>query len=322
MKTTIVIAASEYKRSRVAWLAARKAGLGASDTAAVLCVDPWRTPLDVYLDKVNPLVRDESIGEAAEWGTHLEAVVARRVAARHRDLGKLTPTPGLCAHPEHPWMMATPDRLLVDRVTGAQALLEIKTTDGRNKDQWEAGPPPRVEIQVQQQLAVTGLETAYVACLFGGREMPEPWLVKRDEAVIALIIEHAGRFWRDNVLALVPPEPRMGDEGNLVAMYPGNLDVDALVADNALESLFKRRADLAHRAHLAEADLAEVDLQIKNRMGDATTIINGDGKTLATWKPGTSTRLDTKRLKAEQPDLADLYTTTINTRRFLTKDPN
>ncbi len=257
MDTTIVLPAEEYRRNRKAWLEARKAGLGASESAAVLGVDPWRTPLDVYLEKVNPEVRDENVSEAAEWGSAIEAVVARKVGTRHPKLGRMIPTPGLCAHPQHPWMLATPDRLLVDRQSGREAVLEIKTTDGRNKPLWDDGPPERVQVQVQQQLAVLGLEVGYVAVLFGGREMPDPYEIKRDDEVIDQLITLGASFWRDHVLAQIPPEPRIGDDGNLLAMFPGDELLDAYVADDSLAALLSERSVIAQRIKNHEAAIAE-----------------------------------------------------------------
>lgn len=320
MRTDLILPADQYRRSRTGWLAARKNGLGASDTAAVLGVDPWKTPLDVYLDKISPDSRDESVSEAAEWGSVIEAVVARQVAKRHPDLGKLTPTPGLCAHPEHPWLLATPDRLLIDRDTGTEALLEIKTTDSRNKPQWADAPPDRVQVQVQQQLAVTGLQVAYVAVLFGGREMPAPIRITRDETVIDLIIEHGGAFWRDHVEARIPPEARAGDGGTLTDLYPGDTDLEALVADEHLAGLISQRRTIKALDQENTELLERLDNQIKQAMGDHTTVVDDDGKVLATWKPGSSTRIDTKRLKADHPDLAEQYATTTTTRTFRLKE--
>ena len=39
--------------TREEWLSARRTGIGGSDIAAILGLSPWRTPLDVYRDKVD-----------------------------------------------------------------------------------------------------------------------------------------------------------------------------------------------------------------------------------------------------------------------------
>ena len=37
---------------RADWLAVRRQGIGGSDVGAILGLDPWKGPLDVYVDKV------------------------------------------------------------------------------------------------------------------------------------------------------------------------------------------------------------------------------------------------------------------------------
>src|SRR5690606_7815110 len=113
------------------WLEARRRGLGASDTAAILGLNPWATPLQVWQEKVDTSApADEPVSEAAEWGSILEAPLARQTVARHPELGKLVPSPGLLQHPDHPWMLATIDRGLTPRGGDGTvtAILECKTT--------------------------------------------------------------------------------------------------------------------------------------------------------------------------------------------------
>lgn len=54
---------------------------------------------------------------------------------------------------------------------------------------------------------------------------------------------------------------------------------------------------------------------IKATMGDKEEIIAGAFK--ITWKPVTSSRLDTAALKKELPELAERFTKTAVTRRFV-----
>lgn len=54
--------------------------------------------------------------------------------------------------------------------------------------------------------------------------------------------------------------------------------------------------------------------EIKAHMGDTEELRAGEYK--ITWKPITSTRLDTTALKKAIPDLVSRFTTTTTTRRF------
>ena len=54
--------------------------------------------------------------------------------------------------------------------------------------------------------------------------------------------------------------------------------------------------------------------EIKSAMGDAETLTAGPYK--VTWKPVTTTRIDTAALKKALPDIAAQYTRTTTARRF------
>ena len=60
---------------RLAWLKARQAGIGGSDVSAIMGLNRWKSPIDVWVDKTTSVQEDEP-SEAAYWGTVLEDVVA------------------------------------------------------------------------------------------------------------------------------------------------------------------------------------------------------------------------------------------------------
>jgi len=96
--------------SRDEWLAHRADGLGGSDIAAALGLDPYRSPFEVYLSKVGELEQAEQT-EAMRWGQLLEPLVASETAT---SLGaELVPSPGLLADQRLDWMRVTVDGFLV-----------------------------------------------------------------------------------------------------------------------------------------------------------------------------------------------------------------
>ncbi|MEA5013143.1 MAG: hypothetical protein VB099_01160 [Candidatus Limiplasma sp.] len=64
-----------------------------------------------------------------------------------------------------------------------------------------------------------------------------------------------------------------------------------------------------------EAEITATQDAIKAAMGDREEITAGAFK--ITWKPVTSSRLDTTAIKKELPELAERFTKTTTTRRFL-----
>lgn len=314
----LLLPAADYRKDRGLWLAARRGGLGASDTAAVLGLNSYRSALDVWLDKMATGPADDSdVSEAAAWGHLLEPVVARRTVRQFPALGKLIPTPGLLVHPEHAWMLATVDYGLADRgsrTAPVRELLEVKTTSVANyRRNWVDGVPPAgILVQCQQQLAVTGFAAVWVTCAVGGDSGPmklaEPYRVERSPAVIDQLISYGGSWWRDYVEAGRMPPATTADLDKLGWLYPADDAAGAVPLTAGLEAAI---ADLIHarrRIKDAEADEAAAALVLKTAMaGGATAIADADGEALVTWKPSTVRRWDTKRLAAERPDLLEEY---------------
>lgn len=313
----LILAAADYRRNKRAWLRARRSGLGASETAAVLGLSPWKTALDVYLDKTGPEpVADVETSEATAWGNLLEPVVARRTVRVHPELGKLVPTPGLLAHPEHSWMLATIDFGLADRGSRSapvRELLEVKTTSVHNyRANWIDGvPPAMIQVQCQQQMAVTGLDVAWVTCFVGGDSGPgrlaKPYPVQRSEAVIEQLITYGGAWWSEFVLAGKRPEPTFADRSKLAALYPADDSLDSVPVTDELETALADLLDARRRIKEEEEREAAAVFKLKTAMGSRTAIAGPDGDVLVTWKEQTSRRLDQKALAADHPELVKQY---------------
>lgn len=319
----LVLDAREYSRDRRSWLAARRSGLGASETAAVLGLSKWKTPLGVYLDKTDtsPVV-DEAPSMAAQIGTDMEDQVARWTMREYPELGKIGPTPGLLAHPEHTWMLATLDRILYPRgTTGADPLgvLEVKTTSRWNYEaNWIDGVPPGyVQVQVQQQLAVSGLSTAWVTCWVRD-ERPEnslkpPFRIDADPEVHAQLALYAGAWWADHVESRTPPPAVIDDAPIMNSLQVPNLDADPVTADDTLTAAVADWLDAKERAKTAADDVKAAEVVMKDAMVSAgsNAIAREDGQLLVTWKRNRDgSALDKKQLEADHPDLVAKYTKT------------
>ncbi len=63
-----------------------------------------------------------------------------------------------------------------------------------------------------------------------------------------------------------------------------------------------------------EAEIASMEDEIKQVMGEEETLLAGSYKVL--WKPVTTTRFDSTRFKKDHAELAEAYTKTTTCRRF------
>lgn len=205
------------------WLAVRKGGIGSSDAAAAVGLNPYKSQLELWLEKTGrdgslPKLDPHDEESPAYWGNILEPIVAthytKRSGNRVRRINAVLQHPD----PAMPWMLANIDREVIG-VADVQ-ILECKTAGITGARLWKEGVPEYVQLQVMHQLAVTGKQAADVAVLLGGQHL-EIHRIERDERMIARLIELERTFW-EYVVSDTPPPADGSDSADqaLRCLYP------------------------------------------------------------------------------------------------------
>ena len=292
---------------RQAWLEARRKGIGGSDVAPICGLSPWKTPLDVYLDKIGE-GQELADNEPMYWGRAIEPLVRQRYA-NETGLEVVVPNE-ILASDKHPFMLANLDGLVArDRV------VEIKTA--RSAQNWgEPGTgeiPEYYQLQVQHYMNVTGLPVADVAVLFGGQDF-QIYTVDADPELQEIMVEREAEFWNEHVKKGVPPDPvTFADVQQRFGRTANNASVQ--VTDEVMTALseLKNIKDLKAREE-------EVKSVIMKHMGEADTLVAGD-MVLATWKLSRPRKsFDGKAFSAANPELYKQYVRKGKpSRRFLLK---
>ena len=86
------------------------------------------------------------------------------------------------------------------------------------------------------------------------------------------------------------------------------------MSTNELEMKIRELRQLQSLIEEAHAEAEGIKDAIKAHMGDSEELRAGEYK--ITWKSVTSSRLDSKALKAAAPELVERFTKTTTTRRF------
>lgn len=277
-------------RDRAAWLEERRKGIGSSDAAGILGVSPWASPLSVWADKMGIGAEDDS-GDEKEifiWGHLLEPVILAEFARRagldveHHDQEQVVAHPDVTTH-----MACTPDGyvlMVTDGVMVRLYLIEIKTTSLWNADAWADGVPLHYQVQVQHQMACTGLDHAFVVVLIGGQELR--WYeVDRNDRFIATLERECREFWELYVETGEQPPSRgtAADVAALVAMHP---DDSGETIELPAESLAwdSRLLEVKAEIKTLTAQKEELESQIKAAIGAATIGELPDGSGRYSWK--------------------------------------
>ncbi|KVM91261.1 endonuclease [Burkholderia anthina] len=304
--------------SRDDWLAVRRTGIGGSDAAAAVGLNPYMSPMELWLDKTGrseglPGPDPNDTTSPTYWGTLLEPIVA---ASYTRVTGnRVRKINAVLRHPSIPWMLANIDREVVG--TSDVQILECKTAGEHGARLWRDGVPEYVELQVQHQLALTGKTAAHVAVLFCGQAL-EVFRVDRDDALIARLIELEARFWR-YVESDTPP-PADGSESAdraLRHLYPGNGGTADFTDDRRLSSVFTDLVAVRAEIEARQAIEARLKQTIQQAMGEATRAVFETGS-VSFKRSRDSSTVDLKRLLADHPEFEMQYATTKSgARRFL-----
>lgn len=291
------------------WHDRRRKTLGASEVASVVGLSKWADAFSVWESKVLGKVSGGSM--ATELGHLLQPTVAELA---RRELGGTIISEELYkVHPVETWASATLDYVMTTPTEG-EVIVECKAT----RDQYWSEIPSYYQTQLAWQCWVHGIDTAYIAVLHASTkfEMYKFTLKYAMDEWLPETIEQCREFWNDYVLTGFPPSSWTYSDDLLdqIQAEPGKkveLPQNAAITLSELHSV---------RAQIKELETKETFLQdvIKGFMSDAE-IANIDGKPVATWKETRSSRLDTKALKADQPELYSKYTAESVSRRFVLK---
>ena len=114
--------------TREEWLEERRKRIGGSDAAGILGLNPYSSPLAVYMDKKG-LTPEREDNLAMELGRELEEFVAKKFEAATGK--KVRRKNAIVINPRYPFAHANLDRVVV----GEDAILECKTTSELNTKQ-------------------------------------------------------------------------------------------------------------------------------------------------------------------------------------------
>lgn len=301
--------------AREEWLKARKSGIGGSDAAAALGLSPWKTPYALWEEKTGR-ASDTEPTERMDWGNRLESIIA---AVYAKERGFVLDKPGMIAHPDYPWMLASVDY----HVRSINMGVEVKNVSYESAHFGHAwGEPGTDEIpvyymlQVQHYMAVAGYDSMDLVALVGGNEM-RVYHIPRNADLIALLISQERLFWNcvENDTA-----PGLSTPAETAARFPTST-VNRVVATAEVVDAWLRLRSLKATADLHAADENTLKTIVQEAMGDADTLVDTNGTVLATWKSSKAVeRFDKRLLSIEEPDVYSRYVETVpGPRRFLLK---
>lgn len=305
-------------KDRTEWLKYRESGIGSSEVATIVGLNPWETPYQLWRRKVG-LDAPKQENFAMKAGHYLEDAVAQFWHDETgQDIIKSSAGDWLIVNDERPYMRVSPDRTywLADMPhnNANKGILECKTTQ-MSIDADDI--PKHWFCQVQYQLGVAELEQGSLAWLCSGREFGYKNLALVPD-FFAWLVEEVEKFWLDNIQG--KQEPTAANVQDILLKYNRHTDGKIVEVNDEIFAAYKDLKAVKEELSSIEEKKAALEEKIKLGFGDAEAI-SYEGQTLATWKaPKPSSKFDAKAFTAAHPDLAKEYTIpTQGARRFLLK---
>ena len=203
--------------NREDWLQARRQqGIGGSEAAAAIGMSPWKTPLQLWREKLGiEQPKDLSGNAAVEQGVQMEPILRDFYMACHPEYTLEYRPYDILYQAEYPWLFATLDGELLDS-DGRHGVFECKTATPKGKagwDEWNNGHlPSHYMIQVCHQLLATGYEFVRLfACLYSldGTKTLKEYEIEREDVLDDLdwLLHEEERFMRYITTGMMPPMP-------------------------------------------------------------------------------------------------------------------
>lgn len=257
--------------------AKRHEGIGASDTPIIMGYSTYKTPYQLYLEKIGAIDSDNEMTEQQYWGNALEPIIINRFAEEN---DVQVTFPDTVHHPEYPFIFANLDGW----IESENAVVEAKSANSFQRKEWDMaltdGIPLVYLIQVAKQCLITNATRGYCAVLIGGMEYKQ-FIYERDAALEDLILKADLEFWRC-VQNRIEPDPISTADCRLKfpKPHPDKVVESNFRTTNALVGLMNVKASIKDLTEQED----KLKMELMSHMGDAEYLMGQQGELVATWK--------------------------------------
>lgn len=248
--------------------------MGGSDIAAVLGISPYKTAVDLWIDKTTPPREDGRNARAKSRGTRLEPYILDMIRDEHGL--QIVANNKRYIDPAVPYFAAEIDAETVDEN------VEIKTVHPFKSKEWGELETDQLPLhyvaQVQWGLGIRQKDRCRVFALIG--DDLRAYVVERDDETIEAMREKAAEFWTRYVLAKLRPPLDFADSKTLDTLrrlYPGTdgSTVEATAMHEHWRAVMQTAQDMRDKY---EGVIEGAKAHLMAEMGAAAHLKFSDGK--------------------------------------------
>jgi putative phage-type endonuclease len=292
----------------------RKQGIGGSDAGTAIGVNPWKTPFQLYLEKIGEVIpEDISNKPAVKRGVRLEPEIMKWVA---EDLD-ITIRKDNATHvsKKYPFLFCHNDGTIV----GKKRLAEIKAPSLHMRDFWgEEGTDAIPQYYLAQGVHALAIQPEMEGVDYFAYFDPNilHFRLERKQSLIDAYIAKVKRFW-GYVEHKIPPPPQ--DENDLIYKYfkkSGKYKASNPKIEDHVSKLIKIKAE----KKVLDDEEREVKFHIKDFIGYDDGVQLNDGKKVTLSRVELQSFKESD-LEKKAPDLHAKYCTIFDTKNFKKQHP-
>lgn len=300
-------------KPKISWIKNRSTYIGGSDCAAILGESQYSTPLQVWMRKkgIIPPIEDDPI---LNFGHYFEPQLAAHFEAETGLKTRRVNQP--FSHPDFKFLKANIDRqVLAGKGLDSTAVLELKTTTSQRYKTLEGGIDRAWYMQIQHYLGITFYKKCYLQVYLRDTcEFLEPQIIEPDYELIEDMTAKLVDWWQTYMEGDQRPEPINGSDA--ILLHPDSTPDKVVEITPAGYALYTELQQVRDRKDDLIKQEEHLKTKLKDKLGKAERLVCG-GKTLVSWKSQSSTRIDSKAIRREKPELFKQYSKITKTRRFL-----
>ncbi len=294
-------------QSRKDWLLERAKSIGASDSSAVLGINPWKSNVELWLEKTNPeSLLDQPDNLNMRLGRDMEPIL-RQLFTEETGL-QVRQDNHIRYDDEYPFLSTNLD----GRIVGDKVPLELKTTG-----MWDGMIPDNYFCQLQHQMMVTNSPYIYFAVLvlsnFGKQFIVEKY--ERNERFIADMRSKMVDFWMNHVVTGIAPDPVSVKDARL--LYNETNQESVIEGSFDMITICEKIKDYNKDIKKIKSKADELRVSIMDTMKE-DEIMTYKGSTLSTWKKSKGkVKFDLNKFKKDHPDIYEEYSSHKDGNRML-----
>ena len=201
-------------KTREEWLTARQAGLGGSDAACIVDMNPWKSARQLFKEKTGMETPSDISGKpVVQFGKNAERHIRELFLLEHPELTCEYHEFRMYANDRYPYIYATLDGELAKEKR--RGILEIKTTTIHSSQKWQSWNgriPQNYYVQILHQFLAC--EWAEFAVLYAYIRLPEHaaklqeyWIERREvQADMHYLLTQEVKFWYNIQNGEMPPD--------------------------------------------------------------------------------------------------------------------